>query len=125
MRLFLDDMRKSPFGWYHVLTADECIDTIARLNGRVEELSLDHDLHEEHYDTSRNPATFKHKTGMAVVEWLCSLDDLFRMCIWPKVIYVHSLNEYARARMVDALRQKAPHGCRVVDRPMYEAQCLR
>lgn len=111
MRLFLDDMRKPPFGWDRVLTADDCIATL--LSRHVEELSLDHDLDEEHYDTSRDPSTYRHKTGMAVVDWLCGA----KPSAWPAVVSVHSLNSTARKAMVEKLTRRAPPGVRIVDAP--------
>lgn len=110
MKLFLDDMRRPPFGWDRVLTADECIVTL--VSRRVEELSLDHDLHEEHYNTSLDPSTYLHKTGMAVVEWLI----LAEAKMWPPVIYVHSLNEKGRNEMLVKLRQRAPSHVQVIDK---------
>ncbi len=111
MKLFLDDMRKAPFGWDRVFTADECIAVLG--SRRVEELSLDHDLHEEHYDTSRDSSTFTRPTGMAVVAWLERAGDQH----WPPIIYVHSLNPSARAEMVRRLTRRAPSGVQVFDRP--------
>jgi hypothetical protein len=117
MKLFLDDMRKPPFGWERVLTADACIACIEVLSDqryvRVEELSLDHDLHEEHYDTSRDPTTYQHKTGMAVVDWLANA----HIDMWPAIVYVHSLNERARGEMVKRLKGYAPPEVQVIDKP--------
>jgi hypothetical protein len=103
-------MRRAPFGWDRALTADECIATLQR--ERVEELSLDHDLHEEHYNPSLDPSKYRHKTGMAVVEWLI----LAEAKVWPTIIYVHSLNERGRSEMIEKLRESAPSHVQVIER---------
>lgn len=42
MKLFVDDLRKSPQGWHHAKTISEAIRTLA--THEVEEVSLDHDI---------------------------------------------------------------------------------
>lgn len=111
MKIFLDDMRKPPFGWDRVMTADACIEALQEYGTLVEELSLDHDLHEEHYDTSRDPRSYKHKTGFAVVDWIVT------QTVWPSVIYVHSLNRERREAMVAKLVEHAPAHVRILNQP--------
>lgn len=104
MKIYLDDLRRAPVGWTRVKTAEACI---ARLKtGRVEELSLDHDLAEEHYVEGSgymsSPA-YKEKTGMAVVEWMIANK------VWPSSIVLHTMNPIGRENMRLAIERHAPH----------------
>lgn len=111
MRVYLDDERKAPVGWHRVYTADECI---AKLEGgKVEELSLDHDLaqeHLEHYEgtgyNSPPEPVFREKTGYAVVQWM--IDN----GVWPPLVILHTMNPVARDRMLAAIRRYAPEHVR-------------
>jgi ABC-type uncharacterized transport system fused permease/ATPase subunit len=42
MKVWLDDLREAPQGWVHVRSPEEAIALLR--SGKVEELSLDHDL---------------------------------------------------------------------------------
>jgi hypothetical protein len=110
-RLWLDDTRKPPWGYsLWARTADQCIEMLQA--HEVEHCSLDHDLHADHYafqfapgyNEAEHPwdrASFKEKTGYAVIEWMIANDR------WPPEIFVHSLSTGAEDMMA-ALRKHAP-----------------
>lgn len=97
MNVWLDDVRPCPDGYYHVKTAEDCIDLLcrARVNSIViEHLSLDHDLGED---------TDVVGTGYDVVLWLeeqVFTDESFNP---PSLISVHSDNAGARKKMLMGL----------------------
>ena len=96
MRVWLDDERKPPVGFTWVKTADEAIALLE--TGKVEFLSLDHDLADEHYADMSRSTGFKEKTGYDVVCWLEATD------LWPPLgCAVHSFNPVGRARMLAVL----------------------
>lgn len=99
MRVWLDDMRKPPFGWEWAKTATAAIDLLK--TGKVEEISLDHDLKEIHYGGG---AADDGETGYAVVLFMHAAK------IWPGVIKVHSLSPSGSQRMMAALLRWAPSG---------------
>ena len=105
MKLWLDDVRKpwlhGCLGWTWAKTAEAAIALLA--TGKVIEASLDHDLAWEHYPGSGVPeAAFKHKTGMAVVEWMRDHN------VWPRDgVKVHSQNPEKGPAM-----RKFIHECR-------------
>ncbi|CAM4150764.1 cyclic-phosphate processing receiver domain-containing protein [Vibrio agarivorans] len=84
MKVYLDDERQAPEGWYRVYWPEEAI---ALLNkGDVTEISLDHDLGDD-----------AHGTGYDVVLWIEEAVALrgFK----PPIIHVHSANSSARYKM--------------------------
>ncbi|WP_267100119.1 cyclic-phosphate processing receiver domain-containing protein [Xanthomonas sacchari] len=84
MRVFLDDERETPAGWTRAYWPD---DVIALLQtGKVEELSLDHDLG----DDARG-------TGYDVVLWIERAVAL-RSFVPPRM-HVHSANTSAGDKM--------------------------
>lgn len=110
MKLFLDDMRKAPFGWELVKTADACI-TVLRTR-KVDELSLDHDLAEEHYAPSTGysepPKQYREKTGYDVVKWMVE-QAAAGAFTWPPVVILHTLNPVGRENMRATIARHAPH----------------
>lgn len=104
MKVYLDDIREAPFGWDRVKTADECISRLE--TGKVVELSLDHDLAEEHYlehfGYSSPPVEYREKTGQAVVDWMAENN------VWPEVIILHTMNSAGRANMKRTIERYAP-----------------
>lgn len=115
-KVYLDDCRKPPFGWELVKTADVCIAALERLD--VTELSLDHDLAEEHYDDSMlRPegggfdsynelrTGFKEKTGLDVVKWMI---EHLPPAKWPEKITIHTMNPAGRMHMQSLLENWAP-----------------
>lgn len=94
MRVFLDDERPAPEGWTLVRWPDEAIALLK--TGRVEALSLDHDLGDD-----------KRGTGYSVLVWLEWNVAISGFCP-PKTILVHSANSSARSKMeaaIDSIRR--------------------
>lgn len=105
MKLWLDDIRPAPIGWWHVKTVEEAKTLL--LAGNVEVASLDHDL----------GACEACLNGVSAEEWLelneyqsmphCShVGTGYDLCvwmaehnIWPKQVQVHSANPVGRERM--------------------------
>lgn len=87
MKLYLDDCREAPFGWDLIKTAEECIEVLK--TGKVEALSLDHDLGE-------------HKTGYEVVLWMVQNN------VWPADIIIHTMNPVGRQDMLAMIERHAP-----------------
>ncbi len=85
MRIYLDDERPTPAGWVRVYWPDEAIALLE--TGKVDEISLDHDLG----DDARG-------TGYDVVLWVEEAVALrgFR----PPKMAVHSANSSARQKML-------------------------
>ena len=88
MKVFLDDQRPTPDGWVRVYWPEEAIALLE--TGRVDEISLDHDLG----DDSRG-------TGYDVIVWIeeAVVTKNFR----PPRILAHTANPSARSRMEAAI----------------------
>lgn len=84
MRVFLDDMRTPPDGWILVAWPDEAIELLK--TGKVEQISLDHDLGDD-----------DKGTGYDVVLWIERAVALHGFK--PPQILVHSANISARKKM--------------------------
>ena len=92
MKVWLDDQREAPEGWVRTKTANETIELLK--SGRVEVLSLDHDLGED--ETSG--------TGYDVLLWL-EREAQAKRFKRQIDIRVHSANSAARPRMEQAIEQ--------------------
>lgn len=90
MKIFLDDVRPAPEGWVRVFTPEEAIAYLWR--GKVEEISLDHDLG---LDGLRN--------GEMVLRWI--EEQVYRTVgfVVPK-IHLHTMNPVGRERMLQTIR---------------------
>ncbi len=106
-KVWLDDMRKEPIGWFRAHNYDECLELLQR--GDVIELSLDHDLADIHYAMHErtdyscpDPYAGSEKTGYHVVLWMCENN------VWPPVIRIHSMSTVGRQRMEATIRRYAP-----------------
>lgn len=88
MKVYLDDERPTPEGWIGVRWPDECIALLE--TGKVEALSLDHDLGDD-----------RRGTGYDVLLWIEKETAVngFR----PPKISVHSANSSARVKMALAV----------------------
>lgn len=112
MKLWLDDYRRAPVGWFWAKTYDECISYLQK--GTVEELSLDHDLTEEHMmigaGSSYLPDSYDNvtETGYHVVLFMRDNN------IWPKLIRVHSASELGRKRIQNALEKFKPNDVQII-----------
>jgi hypothetical protein len=84
MKVYLDDIRKPPAGWKLVKWPDEAIKLLK--TGKVEEISLDHDLGDD-----------ERGTGYDVVLWIEK--EVVQNKFNPPKIKVHSANVSARKKM--------------------------
>ena len=84
MKLFLDDKRKPPTGWTLIKWPEEAIEYLK--SGKVEIISLDHDLGDD-----------DHGTGYDVILWI-EKEVVLHNFKPPKII-VHSSNASARIKM--------------------------
>ncbi len=84
MKVYLDDERNTPKGWKRVYWPDEAIQLLQ--TGKVEEISLDHDLGED-----------ERGTGYDVVLWIEKA--VITRGFKPPKIKVHSANLSARRKM--------------------------
>lgn len=94
MKLWVDDERPAPEGWYHALTSDAAIDILwinhsEAIGEKVTEISLDHDLGGD--DTTRR-----------VVMWMAEHD------IWPEIIHVHTANPVGREWLEGMINRYGP-----------------
>jgi hypothetical protein len=103
MNLWLDDMRKPPWGFdLWAKTYEECIELLTLHKDAIVCVSLDHDLAPEHYvadstgymsSARREPDESVNKTGFRVLEWM--RDNSW----WPEELAIHTLSEFGRERM--------------------------
>ena len=84
MKVYLDDIRKPPTGWKLVKWPNEAIKLLK--TGKVEEISLDHDLGDD-----------ERGTGYDVVLWIEK--QVVTKKFNPPKIKVHSANVSARKKM--------------------------
>jgi len=89
MNVYLDDERQTPIGWHRVYWPNEAIELLK--TGKVEEISLDHDLGDD-----------DHGTGYDVVLWIEK--EVFTANFNPPIIKVHSANTSARDKMELGIR---------------------
>ena len=91
MKVFLDDERMTPEGWWRTYTPQETID-ILKL-GMVKNLSLDHDLGDDE----------GIGTGYDVILWI--EEQVALNGFKPPVIFIHSANPSAREKMELGIKQ--------------------
>ena len=89
MKVFLDDERTPPQGWTPARWPEDAIRLLQ--SGRVDELSLDHDLGDD-----------EHGTGYDVVLWI--EEQVATANFEPPSITVHSANPSARQKMEAGIR---------------------
>lgn len=87
MKVYLDDERETPDGWWRTYTVAETIRALQTL--RVTELSLDHDL------------GLPDEDGYDVLLWI--EEEVVRNGYKPPIIHVHTANPPARKRMLMAV----------------------
>jgi len=92
MKLFIDDIRESPSGWFVARTSSAAIEFMKR-NGCPREISFDHDLGGD-------------DTAMRVVRWMIE-HDLDNPGFIPSSFSfnVHSANPVGRANIEAALNR--------------------
>lgn len=88
MKVFLDDLRTEPTGWVRVFWPSQAIALLK--SGLVTEISLDHDLSDDH-----------RGTGYDVLLWIEKAVHLRNFA--PPRMHVHSANSSARMRMQAAI----------------------
>ena len=84
MKVYLDDERETPEGWVRVYWPHEAIELLK--TGKVEEISLDHDLGDD-----------EKGTGYDVVTWV--EEAVVTQGFTPPIMRVHSANSSARQKM--------------------------
>jgi len=84
MKVYLDDERSTPDGWIRVYWPDEAIELLK--TGKVQEISLDHDLGND-----------EKGTGYDVVLWI--EEAVMTRGFVPPKMSVHSANSSAREKM--------------------------
>ena len=97
MKVYLDDERETPDGWVRSYWPDEAIALLK--TGRVEQISLDHDLGDD-----------DRGTGYDVVIWL--EEQVIVHGMTPPIIRVHSANSSARAKMEAGIATIMRHASR-------------
>ncbi len=90
MKVYLDDERDTPQGWHRIYWPAEAITLLK--TGRVEVISLDHDLGND-----------DRGTGYDVVLWI--EEAVFTKGFKPPEIIVHSANTSARMKMELGIRR--------------------
>lgn len=88
MKLWVDDIRPAPEGWTHAYTAPGARAYLS--TGRVEEISLDHDLGQD-------------ETGYDILNWIerCVYDGSWYGPL--PVFHLHTANPVGRMRMERAI----------------------
>ena len=94
MRVFLDDERTTPDGWVRAYWPSEVIALLE--TGKVEDLSLDHDLGDD-----------ERGTGYDVVVWI--EEAVVMRGFKPPKMAVHSANSSAREKMLAGIRSIESH----------------
>ena len=88
-KVWLDDERQAPEGWLHITSASAVIGMLKQ--GRVGEMSLDHDL------------GLEYETGYDVLTWI--QEQVFVNNFKPPQIHIHTANPVARQHMVNTLER--------------------
>lgn len=115
MKLWLDDIRPAPPGWYGVKNIREAKDAL--MSGQVTHASLDHDLGAcdecmagrtpeqwlAEHNNQAMPNCTHFGTGYDLVTWMEENN------VWPsEAILVHSANPVGRARMQQVMMKCVP-----------------
>lgn len=104
LSVWLDDDlvdRAAPEGWVHVISAREAC--LLLQTGRVERLSLDHDIGDGEFGS-----------GDQVIDWLDEMMGAYSKNYWPKTLQLHTANPSQRDSMARAiLSARRNHGLQV------------
>lgn len=103
VRLFLDDERKPYPGWIAVRNVGSLILYMMIYRERVKAVSLDHDLGDGQSD------------GYDFAKWLVQEN------IWPKAIFIHSMNPVGANNILQLLNRYAPDGVWVEWIPYHQS----
>lgn len=93
MKLWLDDIRPAPEGWFWVKNVDRAKKILVS-EPQWDEVSLDHDLGEW---------TNWGGDGYYLVDWFCVTNT------WPIKITIHSMNPVGRDNMMRSIRAYGPY----------------
>lgn len=97
VRLWLDDVRPAPRGWYWATTAMEAFDVLQGCY--VTEASLDHDL--------GDASVF---TGYDLLLWLTEYQEAMGLNYWPlRRPQIHSANPVGRQNMQSVIDRYGPY----------------
>lgn len=114
-KLWLDDVRRPPFGWEWAKTYAEAVKILE--GGDVSFCSLDHDLGEEHYVLLQDPHGYDEAvkktvtpTGYHVALYMAEKG------IHPPYVWVHSMNPVGSEAICALLNRTRPEGARPVER---------
>ena len=91
MKIYLDDVREAPEGWILIRTGESLIAILRAQEGKIEALSLDHDLGEG------------KMSGYEVLKWMEAQVFLYGYKP-PKTILIHSDNPVGRKNMKAAIK---------------------
>lgn len=94
LRLWVDDERPAPAGWYWATTVDEAIDVLRSCV--VVSMSTDHDL-------GLGGEAYK------VVQWLVFMKEVGELSFWPEELVVHSENPVGRDNILALARRYGPY----------------
>lgn len=96
MKVYLDDERETPEGWFRVYTAAEAILTLAA--GGVTEISLDHDLGQIGWNEEQEDP---ENTGYTVAKWI--EQAAFEGRLPRTIVHLHTANPVGLLRMHAAI----------------------
>ena len=96
MKIWLDDIREAPDGWYWAKNVKDCIWQIQVNFCDIDEISLDNDLGENQLE------------GRKVVLWLAEQYASGKN-FWPEKIHVHSSNTVAVEYMEAMINRYKPN----------------
>ena len=107
INIYLDDLRPAPEGFILARNVKECQNLIINNRGKVNILSLDHDLG-------------KGKTGYDLVKWLSFYNERegYGENYFPKEIYLHTMNPVGRMNIYQLLEYYKPDDVKLHNKPM-------
>lgn len=108
MRIYLDDMRDIPRSYEPARNYDECIKLLEENKGKVDIISLDHDLGEA-------------KTGYSVCKWIIENEYFDGL----KEIHIHSANPVGKVNMIELLDRYLPSHIDIIDKSYDHSYKIR
>jgi hypothetical protein len=107
INIYLDDLRPAPEGFILAKNVKECQNLIINNRGKVNILSLDHDLGEG-------------KTGYDFTKWLAFYNGKmgYGENLFPNKIFLHTANPVGRANMYQLLEHYKPDYVKIYKSPM-------
>ena len=107
INIYLDDLRPAPKGFVLVKTVKECQILMMNNKGKINILSLDHDLG-------------KGKTGYDLVKWLVFYNgkEGYGENLFPNKIYLHTANPVGRENMYRLLEHYKPDYVKIYNSPI-------